>query len=176
MGNEAKSSKSGKWILLAVVALTIYTILNLKPVSQKPVSQKSVSQEPVTEVTASQNELSRSYIENEDAADAAAIDEVKRNPAWTPKTQWEEDLLERRTKEQIDFIHNKRLRRDDAELSRQSRFSSNGLALHTMDYLERFAKESAATAATLSTQVELPEIAAVDEVEIPPLTEETVNK
>ena len=171
MGNEAKSSKSGKWILLAVVALTIYTILNLKPVSQEPVSQ-----EPVTGVTASQNELSRSYIENEDAADAAAIDEVKRKPAWTPQTQWEEDLLEKRTKEQIDFIHNKRLERDVAELSKQARFSSNGLALHTMDYLERFAKESAATAATLSTQVELPEIAAVDEVEIPPLTEETVNK
>lgn len=81
MGNEAKSSKSGKWILLAVVTLTIYTILNLKPVSQRPVSQEPVSQEPVTGVTASQNELSRSYIENEDAADAAAIDEVKRNPA-----------------------------------------------------------------------------------------------
>ena len=171
MDNEAKSSKSGKWILLAVVALTIYTILNLKPVSQEPVSQ-----EPVTGVTASQNELSRSYIENEDAVDAAAIDEVKRNTAWTPKTQYEEDLLEFRTNAEIEFINNKRIERDAAELSKQSRFSSNGLALHTMDYLERFAKESAATAANLSLQVELPEIAAADEVAIPPLTEETVNK
>jgi hypothetical protein len=48
---------------------------------------------------------------------------------------------------------------------------------YNQEYEERYAKEVAATAASPSVQAELPEIAAVvDEVALPPLIEEPVNK
>lgn len=164
MENEVKSSKAGKWILLAALVFAVYVVVNSKPVIQDPASQ----------VTASPTELSQSYIEREDAADKAAIDEVLRNPAWTPKTQHEEDLLKIRMNEEIAFILKKRQERDAVELSKQKHLDK--LAKDDADYQERYAKEVATAAASPSVQTELPEIAAVDEVALPPLTEEAIKK
>ena len=176
MESEKKSSQSKYWtlgiILLLTILLTLYFVLRITP----PETNIDRLIRQMDEAWEGSKISDKQYSRIEDEKDAESISEALDNPEFKPRTYAEEQYVNGKIADKIELIHEARREKDAA----RARYK---LDKYNQEYEERHAKEADATAAPPSVQtdpsvqIDLPEIAAVeDEVALPPLTEESVNK